>query len=75
MIDHKNVVISPLEVENALIHMIEYKEKPINIAIELSKVVLIGCSVNSANSEFRDFNVNKLTSIDIINNVEKRKWK
>lgn len=74
MIDHKNIVISPLEVENALIHIIEYRETPINIAIELSKVILLGCSINSANSEFRDFNINKQKGFDIIaeQKVEKK---
>lgn len=73
MIDHKNIVISPVEVENALIHIIEYREKNINVAIELTRVVLLGCSINSANSEFRDFNINKVASFSIIDGKSQNK--
>ncbi|KAG7394169.1 hypothetical protein PHYBOEH_005563 [Phytophthora boehmeriae] len=54
----KDVVISPVSIEDPIIHIIAINDLSFNIAIELSTTTLLGASINSVNSEYRQFNLN-----------------
>ncbi len=53
----KDAFISPVGVEHPRIHSVLVNGMLFNIAIELQSVVLLGASINSLNSEYRQFNL------------------
>lgn len=52
----KDIILSPVGVEDVQMHIISVNDHLFNIGIELKGVVLIGASYNSINSEYRPFN-------------------
>lgn len=55
--DTNNIIVSCLGVEDPRVHIISVNGNTFNVAIELQMVVLIGASINSVNSEYRQFNL------------------
>ena len=55
--DTNDVPISPVGVEDPKIHIISVNDVLINVAIELQLIVLVGASISSVNSEYRQFNL------------------
>lgn len=55
--DTKDVIISPVGVEDPNIHTISVNGILYNVAIELQLITLVGASVISVNSEYRQFNL------------------
>ena len=53
-----DIVIMPLGVETPIIHTISVDDTLFNVAIGLKSITLIGSSIESANSEYRHFNLN-----------------
>lgn len=52
----KDIILSPVGVEDVQMYTIAVNDHLFNIAIELKGVILIGASYNSINSEYRPFN-------------------
>ena len=55
--ENNDIPLSPVGVEDPNIHTIAVNGLHFNIAIELKLIVLLGASINSINSEYRQFNV------------------
>ncbi len=63
--ESKDVVISPVGVEDPIIYTIMINELSFNVAIQLKNIILIGASINSVNSEYRQFNANT-SSVELV---------
>lgn len=54
--DLKDIVVSQTGCENPKLHTIQVNDSLFNVAIEMQLITLIGASVDSVNSEYRQFN-------------------
>lgn len=56
--ESKDILLSTLGAEEPILHTISIDGHILHIALELQKIVLLGCSINSVNSEYRPINLN-----------------
>lgn len=62
----KDIILSPVGVEDPKIHTIVVNDHLFNVGIELKTTVLIGASYNSINSEYRQFNANIIQLKEVV---------
>ena len=71
--DANNIIVSSLGVEDPKVHIISVNGNTFNVAIELQMVILIGASVISVNSEYRQFNLDSNVVNQLLNNNSSNK--
>lgn len=54
----KDLLFLPLGVEEPILHTVSANSKLFNVALQLKRITLLGASINSTNSEYRQFNIN-----------------
>lgn len=74
--ESKDIVISPVGVEDPIIHTISINDLTFNVGIQLKSIILVGASINSVNSEYRQFNLNCESTEKIFKSAttDKRLW-
>lgn len=65
--ERTDTLISPVGVEDPVLHTISVNDVLYNVAIELKLIVMLGASIASTNSEYREFNLD----IQIVSQVFK----
>jgi hypothetical protein len=65
--ENKDILLSTIGAEEPILHTISIDGHMLHIAIELQKIVLLGCSINSVNSEYRSINLNSQKVKQLIN--------
>jgi len=56
--ESRDVLISPVGVEDPLCHILAINDELFNVAIELQSIILMGASIKSTHSEYRNISVN-----------------